>query len=104
LLFRWSKFNQQITAFTTEQGGFTRLRFEDLFSKDMDLRRNTLASLFEALQLPGADLLDRVPRLPHENISRRTTSRLDFDQWSTGERSYMERIAGEQMASFGYRI
>ena len=93
-LWRWVWCNQRILALKPAARAFVTIRYEDLFSQDVDLRSKTVRKIFEVLDLPAPDQIDWT--LFDTRINPAPASEESFDL------SAVTRIAGPSAQVVGY--
>jgi hypothetical protein len=93
-LWRWRYCNEQLLALEPQCDRYVRVRHEDLFSDSVAHQRDTLQTVFDALELTG-DLPD-LQALPPANPSPKTREPIHVDD------ALVEQICGPLLTRLGY--
>ena len=97
----WVSVNREIASYETFSAKYLRLKFEDLFSPERDLRDTTLRKLFAFMALlPPGDW--NSSELASKKNERRENFVPDWGQWDEQTRASVLEICRPLMEEFGY--
>jgi len=95
-LWRWRYCNENISDLRDLCDDYVVIRYEDLFSPSLDLRKQTLRTVLSGLQI------ELVGDLPEFDISRRLNPAPMVKSKDHSSDDSVRKICGDLMRSFGY--
>lgn len=102
MIFRWVNYNERISSLERHAKVYKRLRFEELFSENQNLRKECLEQMFSLLGLSTANV-DAIAAKNKKVNSSIKKSKFDCVNWRDSERQFLSDNARHLLEQYGYR-
>jgi hypothetical protein len=98
LLWRWRRFNENLSQLENHCDSYCLIRFEDLIGSDLQLKQECMRNIIKTLDIDGDPDVSWYVNPPSLNI-RTDNQQFHFSQIESGQ---LHEVCGELMERYGY--